>query len=376
MGSKTLEVKRTSSYEELLHSGIRAIASKGVDHITVGDITKISHHSRPTFYTYFGDINGFLAEIWLKFGIEWLDSLLADTSELPPTSDLNSALLEILVVSHRNKEIAEVLDQDLQSWFEARTAGSEVRAVKLAWYISTKIGMYLNAPISPAAVSANQLSKYMLAIPDNVYDLPEFEDLAKVPMPHRSPMPGISKIDSDLEKLLLAAVIDVVANSGVAATSMARIARRARVSTGTIYPRYKTTDMIISASYDQAIRQIVAGNISQLDSNVGPDEYGAIVVAGFEESRKSWRNYRLEMCLEAQHNKALAQYMHGGLEETRAILDENLVKYGFDVQQRLAITHLMQNLAVGASLLFNAGVPVHELDHRIPPRFIESLLPK
>jgi len=376
MVPKQVEVKRTTSYDELLQSGVKAIATKGVDRITVGDVTKISHHSRPTFYTYFGDMNGFLAEIWLKFGLDWLDSLLNDTSEIPPSNELNTAILEIFVISHRNREIAEVLDVDLQTWFEVRSAGNPVRAVKLAWYLSTKIGMYLNAPITPAAVSANALSKIMLAIPDDVYELPEFADLAKLPMPERKPMPGIQKSESDLDKLLLAATIDVVSNSGVAASSMARIARRARVSTGTIYPRYKTTEQIISASYNQAIRQIVAGNVSQLDTNIGPDEYGAIVVAGFEESRKSWRNYRLEMCLEAQHNESLAEYMAGGLEETREILDTNLVKYGFTAEQRLAITHLMQNLAVGISLLFNAGVPVQRMDHRVPPRFIESLLPK
>jgi hypothetical protein len=68
--------------------------------------------------------------------------------------------------------------------------------------------------------------------------------------------------------------------------------------------------------------------------------------------------------------------MAPGLEETRLLLDGNLKQYGFSDQQRLSITHMMQNQAVGLSLLFNAGVPVDKFDHRIPSRYIALMMPK
>lgn len=370
------ELKRSKSYDELLLSGIKAIAAQGIDHITVGDVTKLSHHSRPTFYTYFGDMNGFLAELWLKYGIEWLDSLVSNPPERIPPTELNAAMMEILLVSHRNLEIAEVLAPDIQAWFERNSEANPVKAVKLSWYLAVKLGMYLSLPVTPEAIAAIPFLAYLNSIPDNVLSLDGMQDLAKNPMQPRPQMLGLETTSEDVELKLLASSIDVVANSGFVGASMARIARRARVSTGTLYPRYKTTENIIAASFDHAIKQIVRGNVQQLETNVGADQFGEIVVAGFHDSRKSWRNYRLEMYLEAQHNPAIAKYMAPGLEETRLLLDGNLKQYGFSDEQRLSITQMMQNQAVGLSLLFNAGVPVEKFDHRIPSRYIALMMPK
>lgn len=376
MAPKSTDNSRSSSYLELLEAGINAIASKGVDHITVGDVTSLSHHSRPTFYTYFGDMNGFLAELWLKYGLEWLDSLVSDPPERIPPTELNAAMMEIFLVSHRNPEIAEVLNPDIQTWFENNTKANPVVAVKLSWYLSVKLGMYLSLVVTPEAIAAIPFLKFLIAIPDNVLEHPGMQDLVANPIQVPPGPNGIEPKPEEHEQQLLAAAIHVVANSGVASASMARIARRARVSTGTLYPRFKSTEPLVAASFDLAIRQIVNGNIEQLEESTGAYEYGVIVAAGFSQSRKSWRDYRLEMYLEAQHNEAIATYMAPGLEETRSLLDDVLVQYGFGDAQRMAITQMMQNLAVGLSLLFNAGVPVAKLDHRIPPRFIELNSPK
>lgn len=368
--------RNASSHDELLASGIKAIANKGIDRITVGDITKISHHSRPTFYTYFGDMNGFLAELWIHYGIEWLDSLVENSTDAMPISELNSAMLEVLLVSHRNAEIAEVLNPDIQNWWQSKTANDPVKCVRLAWYLSVKLGTYLSIPIIPDAVAATPFLAFLRTMPDDILKHPGMQVLVDNPMPPQGELPGIEKAPEHVERQFLASTIEVVANSGVAATSMARIARRTRVSTGTLYPRYKTTDAIIAASFDLAIRQIVDGNVKQLEQELGPEQYGSIVVAGFLESRKSWRNYRLEMYLESQHNPELAKHMFPGLEETRLILDGVLIEYGYSLGQRAALTQVMQNLAVGISMLFNAGIPVDKLDHRIPPRYISVMAPK
>lgn len=371
-----MDPSRNSSYDELLASGIKAIAAKGADRITVSDVTSISHHSRPTFYTYFGDMNGFLAEIWLKYGLQWLDSLISEPYEEFKEHEVNQALIEILIISHRNPEIAEVLFPDFQKWFEANAGEGTAKRVMLAWYLSVKLGMFLSLAVNPQAAASASFLKLLIEADEKILEHPKMLDLKSSRLIKRPAMKGIAALETELDKLILASAIEVVANSGIAAASMARIARKARVSTGTLYPRFKTTDILIAASFDQAILQIVQGNVEQLESNVGPDEFGSLVVAGFEESRKSWRNYRLELYLESMHNEQFAKHLNAGLEQTRLLLDGNLVKYGYSDQERLAITHLMQNEAVGISLLFNAGIPVVEMDHRIPPRYIQLLTTK
>jgi AcrR family transcriptional regulator len=97
------KTKKRASFDELLLSGISAVAAKGVDHTNVSDVAAISGVSRPTFYTYFGDMNGFYAEVWLRYGREWLDAQLDENPNL--AEDIDQAVLEIFAVARRVPEV-------------------------------------------------------------------------------------------------------------------------------------------------------------------------------------------------------------------------------------------------------------------------------
>ncbi len=58
--------------ERFMRAGIEAIAEKGIDNVTVQYVSEKAKSSRPTFYSYFGDINGFLAETWIFKAPMWL----------------------------------------------------------------------------------------------------------------------------------------------------------------------------------------------------------------------------------------------------------------------------------------------------------------
>ena len=108
------------------------------------------------------------------------------------------------------------------------------------------------------------------------------------------------------EDAIMNATIEVVANSGVAAASVARIARKSRISTGSIYPRFATGKALVEKSFDRAIADIVSGNLQQAGSvGLGTDQYGLIIRAGFGKNRSVWRNYRIEMFLASLHDESI-----------------------------------------------------------------------
>jgi len=173
------------------------------------------------------------------------------------------------------------------------------------------------------------------------------------------------------EENIMRATIEVIANSGIEAASVARVARKCRVSTGTIYPRFPTGRTLVEASFTEAINDIVASNLSQASTiGFGFDQYALTVRAGFGDNRRIWRDYRLEMHVAALHDEALARIMQPGFEQSRQMLvNSAMTMPGMKREVVDAVTHMMQACAIGFSILFNAGVPLEKLDHRKMVRY-------
>ena len=370
--------QKTTSYDELLLAGIEAVARFGVDRVTVADVIKISGHSRPTFYSYFGDINGMLAEIWIRFGRGLLDSQLyevgADVAPIERNLDLESAVLQIMCASHRMPEVQEILAPDYADWWKQATKGNHYIELKLGWILAIKIGIALSEHIDSNHQQAGIVLPVLRTMPDNLDGSPLLAGLGDFPS-----FPEANSVIVEAETTedqLMNATIEVVANSGVAAASVARIARKSRVSTGTIYPRFTTGRDLVEKSFDRAIADIVRGNLEQAgDMGFGADQYGLTIRTGFGNNRRVWRNYRIEMFLASMHDEAIRNKMVPGFETTRQQLVDGIIgvpEFGPTLAQPLS--YLMQVLGLGLSILHNAGLPLAELDHRIPTRYIGAAI--
>jgi AcrR family transcriptional regulator len=387
----TLETKRTpaqlehaldkkqQSFDDLLRAGVIEIAKHGIDRVTVAHITKASGCSRTTFYTYFGDIPGLCAEIWLRFGLEWLNCKASvsdeDCSKHEFQTELEIALLDIFAVAHRIPEIREVVLPDTSAWWNDQITGSHSNALSSVWILGSRLGAEFSGCVTPNIKSVQGLFALFDSMPAlNVEEL-FIGDLATSYNPS-----GLSaaEIDpDDVESLLMTSAISVIAASGVAAASVSRVARKTRVSTGSVYPRFKNISAIISSAFDWSIRQIVSSNTSQL-SNAVPagDLYGEIAVGGLSPKRTTWRNFRIEMHLEARVNTDVARHMAPGLEETNETLVKTIPSFAVPEDLAQVVAHLMQALAVGFSLIHNADIPVAKLDHRRMTGYILKSLPQ
>ena len=368
------KTKKRASFDELLLSGISAVAAKGVDHTNVSDVATTSGVSRPTFYTYFGDMNGFYAEVWLRYGREWLDAQLVENADLSPSID--QALLEIFAVARRIPEVFEVVQPDFERWWQEQTDGDAIAAQRLVWKLGFTLGYKMSLKVTKKSEHGLAIVPF-LNLPDNALSLPFLAGLGHVDPSILPPMAGLTRQDDTVESSLTLATKEVIASSGVAAASMTRIARRARVSTGTVYPRFKNAESLIQSSFTQAISKIVSRNVEVVaERGLGIDEYALTVNAGYGPQRKVWRDFRTEMHVEAAHNPELAKFMESGFETTAKFLEDSFTEFGIPQQLATPIAWFLHSHAIGLSMIYNVLPSVADIDYRIMARWMVSQLPK
>lgn len=365
--------KKRASFDELLLSGIQTIAEKGIDYANVSDVAALSGVSRPTFYTYFGDMNGFYAEVWLRFGREWLDSQLVGAEPLEPQVD--QALLEIFAICRRIPEVFEVVQPEFQRWWTEQTADDSIRAQRLVWQLGFILGNKMSRRVTAKSDLGQPIMNF-LNLPDNVMELPYAEGLGVVPPELIPPIVGLTLEDESVEASLTLAAKEVIAASGVAAASMTRIARRARVSTGTVYPRFKNADSLVRESFTQAVAKIVKGNVDLAAARgLGIDQYALTVNAGYGPNRKVWRDFRTEMHIAAAHDAELAKFMESGFETATNFLEESFITFGLEAKLATPVSWFLHAHAMGLALIYVVQPSIADIDYRIMARFMMSQLP-
>jgi AcrR family transcriptional regulator len=373
---------KVSSFDALLDAGVASIANKGIDRVTVADVIAISGHSRPTFYSYFGDVNGLLAEIWIKHGRARLDAeitAVAGSGERTGSEvGIDQTLLQIMCVAHRIPEVAEVVLPDIREWWAELTKGNRYIELRTAWILAVQIGIAMSVHVDPENRQAATVLPLLKQMPDNMDGSLLLLGLDEMPgFPEAEPV--LEKPES-VDEQIMRATIEIIANSGVDAASVARIARKCRVSTGTIYPRFGTAEDLLEKAFEASIRDVVSGNLRQAGTTgLGFDQYGLTVASGFGENRRIWRDYRLEMHLAALHNPKLCELMKPGFEVSRNMLVDSIKSVPI-LGKRVAepLSYLMQVLALGLSIMHNLGLPLKTMDHRIVVRHLGAsfALPK
>jgi AcrR family transcriptional regulator len=343
------------------NAGITAINSSGIDRISVSLVCSVAESTRPTFYSYFGNVDGLLADIWLAECDEFL-ARLAD----PAYQVLNSkfaaqdrALVEIMASSHRNVEVAEVVNRRMQSWWKALAGNDEFKNLKYSWVIGARLGLLMMFPVDPT-VKTLAVADQLLNSIDKVATIKN-----KVTTDLLPPISDPEPIEQGVDQMLLAAAVNVIANSGIAAASMARISRFAQVTTGSVYPRFSNIADLVLASFEFAAKHVVNQNLANTkDGSFGPDEFGLFVIAGLLPRRKQWRNYRIEAHIEGRVNKSLAKRIQKSNHEVNLQVSQALKRYNIPDPVLESATHLIHSIGIGFSMMYNAGISLNELDHR------------
>jgi AcrR family transcriptional regulator len=371
--------KREIGLENLLYAGVEAISKLGVENVKPADVTSIAGNSRQTFYSYFENIDGMFAEIWMRFGGCWLESLVQEDFkwdyELTFVEYLKRALLDIVVTSHRNLEVQEVVVPKIQGWWQSLALSNEAQQLRELWRMALLLGIQLSAPVTPNIGMAELLLEPASSLPDSKRPPAKHSDaelFQDVPM-----LPKMLVHSGDFDEDLLKSCIQVIGRAGVANTSLKRIARTADVSTGAIYPRYESLDLLVQNAFALSICEIVKANLAAIEAggSLG-DIYGENVIAGLHTVRDAWRKFRLEMHLAARVDDNLAKSMTAGFSETNRDIISATSNLGLKSETAGAIAYGIQAISMGISLLHQIGLPVANVDHRVMTKHLESFLVK
>jgi AcrR family transcriptional regulator len=376
--SIAVEKVARSSYEDFLTAGISLIARRGIDSITVADISKTSGYTRATFYSYFGDLDGLYAEIWMIYGRTWLESMAKDT--VPYRTDEDklrcNAILEIFIASKRKPSVHEVVLPTVNNWWTETTSGNKAMAAKLSWVVAANIGIAASKHLAPAVTTVDEIISLIRQMPvdESVLSTMGFAPASNVkPVEARLETPQ-PETESDDDKIK-SSTIDIVAAAGVADASMTRIARNLQVSTGSVYPKFKNVSEVIGEAFSWSIQKIVNDNTAAYFSTAAnPDSYASVIVGSLSEQRRAWRNFRLEMYLASRFSEPLSRTMIPGLEKSDAVLESFVRRNGIPERHVTQIVGLMHALGIGFAVLQNAGIDVPSIDHRVPTRFLVSVL--
>jgi len=372
----TIAMDRVSndSHEKFLTAGIDLIAKRGIDNITVADISRESGFTRATFYSYFGDLDGLYAEIWILHGRSWLDAM-AD-KDFPSNNfeeeSKNNALLEIFISSKRKPSVLEVVLPTVATWWSESAGETKFKQVKLAWLVAANIGVEASKHLAPAVGEVAEIVSIIRSMPTNDGELAGMGVAINLPgtFVEANLEAPTAASDSDEDKIKISA-IEVVAAAGVVNASMTRIARNLQVTTGSVYPKFRNIDLVIGESFSWSIERIVSDNTAAYFATSGnTDSYASVIVGSLSESRKAWRNFRLEMYLASRAQESLSKRMKPGLELSDAVLAKFVRKNGITEAYIEKVVGLMHALGIGFAVLLNAGIDARSLEHRIPARYL------
>ena len=362
----------------VLRAALRQISTIGIDRVTVANLLAESGVSRGTVYAHFGDVYGVFATIWSLVGQEWLQLVTSGKrrSERPAEHDL--AFVHILCLARRAPVLREVVQPDVeQLWSELSDRGP-MAVLRAAWLLAASIGTELTAPVLPEVRVLDEILWAVASIPDDARDQVG-GDAPPMPTPLEFLAPGSNEADP-ITGRLLRADLEVVAASGVAAASMLRICRSARLTPGAAAPRFANAGALHAYTFESTIDEVLAGNGRQAAllgaSLPTPDINAMFIASSLNEGRRTWRNFRQELHIAAHRDARLAVVIMSAFDHTNPTLLKSLVASGASTE--LASFGLMANqtYALGLSAVRELGVPLHTYDNYIPVRWIYNTVIK
>lgn len=362
----------------LLRAGIESICDRGVDRLTASQVIARAGVSRPTFYSYFGDVTELLAEIWLYCGAQWLDALTspdADSSVLD--TSMHVALTELVIIAPRTPEVLEVMKPDIISLIDKISSNGDAAFARQIWNIGLLMGLQTAFSVLPDVKGIMPLLPVVAEMPDSWSGRSGRQKNLVIPLPPVSE-PRFSEDDS-VSDLLLRASVDVVAVGGVERASLQRICRVARLTTGAAKPRFTSNTELLLKGFDHMMDAVVNQNIGQFKSmlsQVKPwDSFAAYTVAGLDSSRSRWRRYRQEMFLAARHDVDLANHMRESFDKANSGLLEKSNEFAINAEGALVAIMFNSALALGFGILADVGVPVREAKHQLVTDWINERTP-
>jgi AcrR family transcriptional regulator len=262
------------------------------------------------------------------------------------------------------RELGQLVFETTQAWWRGRVEPDSAAEQLLAWNVGTRLGVELSLAVTPSIKAANHAIALVAGLtdgPKSAGNALAATDRSNAPRPRLVADPFVD-FSGEEERILLAA-IKVIAGHGVANASMARIARRAGVTKGKLYPRFNDLDTIVAQGFRLALIRVVDSNTRGItETGLSPEVLLTVSTNSFTEDRRVWRQFRTELHVAARQNLSLAQNMAEAFEATRVALAALAANYTSEPSRVMALTQSMQATSVGWPVLFANGAPLASIN--------------
>lgn len=315
VASRKRSARAVRNDDRLRRAVCQVVAQAGIDKSTMVLVAKRAGLTTGALYARFETIDDAILDAWQAGAGEMLfvqiNDLLATVSPgahgrrgnyvLSPQANL---AFQVLIASRRNATLAEGIESDVTMWADKWDLGDrapERVRMKSAVALSLIFGRLAGAfvPVEDERWES-MASTFAVALDTATSGARDYMHT------------GTSVVADGGDGLandLINATMEVVARSGVEASTLSRIARRAHVTTGAIYSRYESkANLIVDAI--EILVATAARTSSQLviegaNTNAMSTSVARMFHAALSPDRSRWNAFRLETYLAGHWDQSI-----------------------------------------------------------------------
>jgi AcrR family transcriptional regulator len=316
--------------EVLLDAGSAEIVAVGVDRLTMSSVARRAGLTTGALYSRYENSGELAAAIWTARVRDrhraLLDVAIAGLVDRDPTAALHRLVdelrepsdetllaIEFLATARRIDELEEVVLPDVQMWLAdwhaSPRARDQRRRAQVAFTLAAVWGIVLHELPSGRKLDWTTITKtlrWSFGQPDDHRPGPLLPD-------------RVGPVHADTgnagQDALIDSVAVIVARVGFERASATRIARRAGLTSGSIYARYRTKDELLEDAVATLLTRRFSDDLAANSHTFGDADPGsatARVVGGYLSApRREWRRFRVEAQLASRHSEGLARTLDG-----------------------------------------------------------------
>jgi len=315
----------------ILDAAVRVLDEFGVDGVTARRVADRAGLSTGAVYGRFESVDEVLVAVWLERlrtvvhaglmrSIHYSDPAPEDRpSEVPESFDPVAERLGALFIAlaPRHDVLAEVICPEVDGWFHEMGIGpdqSADRRARRGAAIAAYFGAMLNSCVSDALNpdwgvclrwwDSSRINESPL--PPRAFSVPSSYTLTV-------------NTGNDENNALIASTAAVIARSGVAGTTLTRIARHAGLPRTAVYSHYDSRDELVRETVFamSASEEFVRGAATALGV---PHGMASAATFFLDPSNRAWRRRTIEPFLAADTDEALAATLVRAMQESEALL--------------------------------------------------------
>lgn len=302
----------------------------GLQHLRFGHIVEHTGLTTGALYSRFADHNDLLATLWIDRLRDPFVKLLQDAmaafesdgsqavyrlaEQLHKLSKVEWAAIEAVIIAPRIPELDEIVTEDVveclaKLGLTPQFSGDDVHGIKVITVISLMFACAFNSFIDKGIDDWKSIFALHRFVINDLKPVSNRKELS------HGPLPVNADTDDALRNTLINATAEVITRSGIDGATLARIARRARMTSGAVYTLYETKDQLIADAIKVLMSAARSDTTSLVqESKVAGDTFTStmqVYSLAFDATRRSFRRFRLEVLTSARTDTDVKSLVRG-----------------------------------------------------------------